>query len=236
MEGAQARDDGIGEHHQDMRGWQQPPNKEAAEESQNREAAEESQSEEAAEESQSEEAGEKPQSEEAREEPLNVAVAGEAQNEKAGESQKEGALEQSKDQNGENGEEQHIHEGPTKERPGISPSVKSTSTKVEEESGSLKEDARFEVCERVAYQLMNAREAGLPRADPFTSKKTQSSNNRPVEDDLEDGWEGKWKHISPDLYWSYEFLSETYVHGMMDGEAMRYQNERDIKSRVFELR
>jgi hypothetical protein len=31
-------------------------------------------------------------------------------------------------------------------------------------------------------------------------------------------------------------LGECYIHGMMDGEAMRYQNEEAIASQVFELR
>ena len=38
----------------------------------------------------------------------------------------------------------------------------------------------------------------------------------------------KWSH--------YEFLGECYVHGMMDGEAMAYQNTQAIPARVFELR
>ncbi|KAI9691560.1 MAG: hypothetical protein M1822_007631 [Bathelium mastoideum] len=34
----------------------------------------------------------------------------------------------------------------------------------------------------------------------------------------------------------YEVLGEAYVHGMMDGEAMAFQNEKVIKAQVFELR
>jgi hypothetical protein len=34
----------------------------------------------------------------------------------------------------------------------------------------------------------------------------------------------------------YEFLGECYVHGMMDGEGFRFQNEYGFKSRIFELR
>ena len=34
----------------------------------------------------------------------------------------------------------------------------------------------------------------------------------------------------------YQFLGESYVHGMMDGEAMAYQNENGIQAQVFELR
>lgn len=34
----------------------------------------------------------------------------------------------------------------------------------------------------------------------------------------------------------YEFIGECYVHGMMDGEALEYQNFKQIKPRTFELR
>ena len=34
----------------------------------------------------------------------------------------------------------------------------------------------------------------------------------------------------------YKFFGECYVHGMMNGEAISYQNEHRIKAQVFELR
>ena len=40
----------------------------------------------------------------------------------------------------------------------------------------------------------------------------------------------------PDNRSFYEFLGECYIHGMMDGEAMGYQNEKSIPAQVFELR
>lgn len=36
-------------------------------------------------------------------------------------------------------------------------------------------------------------------------------------------------------YW-YEFIGECYVHGMMDGEAIKYQNQNEVRARIFELR
>ena len=37
--------------------------------------------------------------------------------------------------------------------------------------------------------------------------------------------------------WSYYgCLGECYIHGMMDGEAMAYQNNHNLRARVFELR
>jgi hypothetical protein len=34
----------------------------------------------------------------------------------------------------------------------------------------------------------------------------------------------------------YEFIGECYVHGMMDGEAIKHQNDEDIRAQIFELR
>ena len=45
-----------------------------------------------------------------------------------------------------------------------------------------------------------------------------------------------WERLKEDGYFSWQFLGEAYVHGMMDGEAMKWQNENGIPPRVFELR
>jgi len=34
----------------------------------------------------------------------------------------------------------------------------------------------------------------------------------------------------------YEFFGECYVHGMMDGEAIKYQNDKQVPKTIFELR
>jgi len=39
-----------------------------------------------------------------------------------------------------------------------------------------------------------------------------------------------------DLEYWYEFIGECYVHGMMDGDAITYQNTYGMRARVFELR
>jgi len=36
--------------------------------------------------------------------------------------------------------------------------------------------------------------------------------------------------------WHYEMMGECYIYGMMDGEAMAYQNHRSIQTTVFEIR
>ena len=52
---------------------------------------------------------------------------------------------------------------------------------------------------------------------------------------LEDD-ERKNQHRILSKWHRYEFLGECYVHGMMDGEAMAYQNRESIPAMVFELR
>jgi len=42
-----------------------------------------------------------------------------------------------------------------------------------------------------------------------------------------------------DRYFYYEFFGEAYIHGMMDGEAIEYQNNHKpdpIRTQLFELR
>jgi hypothetical protein len=34
----------------------------------------------------------------------------------------------------------------------------------------------------------------------------------------------------------YEMIGECYIHGMMDGEALLYQQKKDIKTRTFRIR
>lgn len=34
----------------------------------------------------------------------------------------------------------------------------------------------------------------------------------------------------------YEFVGECYLHGMMDGEAIKYQNENEVRAEIFEIR
>ena len=34
----------------------------------------------------------------------------------------------------------------------------------------------------------------------------------------------------------YEIVGECYVHGMMNGEALEWQNEKEVKAKFFELR
>ncbi|KAI9787650.1 MAG: hypothetical protein M1839_000181 [Geoglossum umbratile] len=54
-------------------------------------------------------------------------------------------------------------------------------------------------------------------------------------------WEAKfqaWLTSPPDQasYYYHSFLGECYIHGMMDGEAMAYQNNEGIRTEEFEFR
>jgi len=48
------------------------------------------------------------------------------------------------------------------------------------------------------------------------------------------------REFGEDGFWSYQFLGECYIHGMMDGEAMLYLNGTDkedpIPTTIFEIR
>jgi hypothetical protein len=45
-----------------------------------------------------------------------------------------------------------------------------------------------------------------------------------------------WERDFDDRHHFYQIMSESYIHGMMDGEAIRERFERSIKEREFELR
>jgi len=53
---------------------------------------------------------------------------------------------------------------------------------------------------------------------------------------IQDVLENMKKKRGDEGYYAYQLMGECYVHGMMDGEAMLYQNEEDIYSAVFEIR
>jgi hypothetical protein len=59
---------------------------------------------------------------------------------------------------------------------------------------------------------------------------SESSDGRPAHDPT------AVEEKETDEYFWYEFIGESYVHSMMDGEAIKYQNQHEIKPRIFELR
>lgn len=82
----------------------------------------------------------------------------------------------------------------------------------------------------------------LPPIIPTTDDQSISSRSPDVDDRLskdgvvENGFVEEDEEAD-DFYW-YEFIGECYVHGMMDGEAIEYQNQhiQQLKARTFELR
>jgi hypothetical protein len=54
--------------------------------------------------------------------------------------------------------------------------------------------------------------------------KLSATNKEEQNQELGDGW------------YYYELIRKCYIHGVMDGEAMRVQNEKSIPKTVFEIR
>lgn len=74
-------------------------------------------------------------------------------------------------------------------------------------------------------------------------KKEYQDETPEEEKELEKGQKAdEWKRVEEhnkrvdDNLCYFEFLGECYIHGMMDGEAMAYQNDENIRAQVFELR
>ena len=75
----------------------------------------------------------------------------------------------------------------------------------------------------------NMAEQGTPKADAESNVEEYTENEKEVAEKIK-------ATLSEDDYWYYEFLGECYIHGMMDGEAMAYQNNNGVRAQVFELR
>lgn len=82
-----------------------------------------------------------------------------------------------------------------------------------------------------------------PLNEGYTNIAEQSALNAEAESNAKEYTENEKEvaekikaTLSEDDYWFYEFLGECYIHGMMDGEAMAYQNHNIVRAQVFELR
>ncbi|KAI9855748.1 MAG: hypothetical protein M1813_009638 [Trichoglossum hirsutum] len=65
--------------------------------------------------------------------------------------------------------------------------------------------------------------------------------DKDTKEEIEKAWLNRfneWLESTTDQgsYYYHSFLGECYIHGMMDGEAMAYQNNKRIRPEVFELR
>jgi hypothetical protein len=88
------------------------------------------------------------------------------------------------------------------------------------------------------------RSVPLPQT-PGTSTYTDEDERKRLErEEVANTWDRGFKDWlkkvpedeDDERWYYYQFLGEAYVHGMMDGEAMEYQNTQDIKTSLFELR
>jgi hypothetical protein len=72
------------------------------------------------------------------------------------------------------------------------------------------------------FRKKQAKPTIKPKSRQFQDLMSPLSSNEPATERDENFW--------------YEFIGECYVHGMMDGDAIKYQSQNEIKPRVFELR
>jgi hypothetical protein len=88
------------------------------------------------------------------------------------------------------------------------------------------------------------RSVPLPQT-PGTSPYTDEGERKRLErEEVAKAWDQGFKawlkkvpeDEDDERWYYYQFLGEAYVHGMMDGEAMEYQNTQEIKTSLFELR
>jgi Heterokaryon incompatibility protein (HET) len=86
----------------------------------------------------------------------------------------------------------------------------------------------------------------LPQTEPTYKCQDQDQDEDqtippPPTDPIPQIWQTKfqtWLTSPPDpaSYYYHSFLGECYIHGMMDGEAMAYQNNEGIRAEAFEFR
>lgn len=82
-----------------------------------------------------------------------------------------------------------------------------------------------------------------PRLSPPTDDDVQAEKGK-IKEEVAKAWDRRFKAWLAKLpegeederWYYYQFLGEAYVHGMMDGEAIEYQNTQKIKTQLFELR
>ena len=94
-------------------------------------------------------------------------------------------------------------------------------------------EERIKRREAVAARLKKCR---YPQGHHSWSK-VRANLTKPEQDAfMENVWEKFRSKLRDDGKWYYEMLGECYIHGMMDGEAMAYQNDNGIRTSVFEIR
>jgi hypothetical protein len=83
----------------------------------------------------------------------------------------------------------------------------------------------------------------LPQT-PGASPSSDGDEKKRIKEEVARDWDERFKawlakvpeDEEDERWYYYQFLGEAYVHGMMDGEAMEYQNTQEIKTSLFELR
>jgi hypothetical protein len=99
----------------------------------------------------------------------------------------------------------------------------------------LSDQAKLEYDNILQKNLRKRLGGELPFKDKKSEGKAESRDRRDTEDSQSNRHSAEeMKH--PTGYYYYELLGECYIHGMMDGEAMAFQNRKEIPATVFEIR
>ena len=86
--------------------------------------------------------------------------------------------------------------------------------------------------EQLPSNINGTDDAGKADRRPTPPAKPPSMSSQPVS---KDNVEKNGVYAERRAHW-YEFLGECYVYGMMDGEAIKKQNDENISAQLFELR
>ena len=88
----------------------------------------------------------------------------------------------------------------------------------------------YSQCKILRRELYNAVMRFKEKVEPWSMRVNKwRARIRPRPTPLETVKENASKYY-------YEFVGECYLHGMMDGEAIKYQNDNEIKAEIFEIR
>lgn len=108
-------------------------------------------------------------------------------------------------------------------------------------SGKKKEVAANDYLERLRAKIREKYVFQKEQTSSNGSQENEGEHLQAGEDDDDESNEEQKKirehnrRVSDNRCY-YEFLGECYIHGMMDGEAMAYQNDNSIRPQMFELR
>jgi hypothetical protein len=97
-----------------------------------------------------------------------------------------------------------------------------------------KAEEKWKAIKNAAEERKKKRDAERPMKPVNLRERSEDTRENGGEDGMRKDKEQE--QVGEDKYWHYTFLGESYIHGMMDGEAMRQRYYDNIPEHVFELR